>query len=120
MIGPFPGPHLPFPHGIAAAFAGLLGVGGLIVGVLVALLALVALAAFTVLLVRFLVVGTKAAELYVARHRDDDAPTAPADAAVEASTSTEAAAGATPKVRAPRTSATTNRAPRRPRTPPTS
>ncbi|MFW8745322.1 hypothetical protein, partial [Mesorhizobium japonicum] len=64
MIGPFPGWGGPGAHiGIAA-----LGVIGAIIAAVAALFVLVALVAFLFLLVRFLVVGAKAAELYIAEH----------------------------------------------------
>lgn len=123
MWWPFPGPG-PFGGGPSHVGAAILGGLGVVFGMIVATLLLVALVAFLILLVRFLIVGTKAAELYVARHREVGAPTAPAPTpapTAPAAPTPDPAPDAAP-ARAPRTRTTTTpvaprtRAPRPPRT----
>jgi hypothetical protein len=71
MVGPFPGWGAGFGHG-----AILFGALAVVVGAIVALFLFVALVAFLFLLVRFLIVGTKAAELYIAEHAAREEPAA--------------------------------------------
>jgi hypothetical protein len=86
-----------FWHGLQSVFAGL---GGFLL--------LLIFLAVTVLLVRFLLVATRAAELYVARHRPDGPrtgaataePVAPVAPVVPDAPVTPAAA---PRTRAPKT-----------------
>lgn len=91
MIGPFPGWGGPGAHiGIA-----VLGVAAVIVAAIAALFLLVALVAFLFVLVRFLVVGARAAELYIAERTASGAQPTP-DPEPEAARPTARARGPKP------------------------
>ena len=104
---PFP---VPGPFGGAAAHIGgaLLSGLGVLFGMVAASVVLVGAVALLILLIRFLIVGTKAAELYLAQHRDEVAAPVPADPAPPKVAPRTSASPAAPRTRAPRT----------PRTPP--
>ncbi|MGN6326503.1 hypothetical protein [Pseudolysinimonas sp.] len=115
MHGPWPGPG---PHGpLGELLRATYGVGAAIVAVVVALVVLAGIIAFLVILVRYLLTATKAAELYIAAQREAAsvplAPKAPAPAPAPAVIDRPESAPAPKQARAPRA-----RAPRAPRTPP--
>lgn len=93
---------------------------GTIIGGLLTLFAVLVIAGLVFLLVRFLIVATRAAQLYVDRH----APTTPASPAASAAATTTAAPATTkaaPATKPTPTAATKPAAkPRTPKTPPAS